>query len=154
MIEDPKNLTEQFLNLVERIATEMKVLLNTVLTKLDKTEAADTYATKTELTSGLGSKANTSHTHRISEVTDLQTTLDSKATTASVTSLTKRISSVESVTGSLSGNYAAKVHTHTVSDVTDLQTALDGKQPVGDYRLKSEKLNWNELVDLGEVNVK
>ena len=154
MIEHPKDLTEQFLNLVERIATEMKVLLNTVLTKLDKTEAANTYATKTELTSGLGSKANTSHTHGISEVTGLQTTLDSKATTASVTSLTKRISSVESVTGSLSGNYAAKAHTHTVSDVTGLQTALNGKQPVGNYRLKSEKLNWSELVDLGEVNVK
>ena len=46
MITEPKNLTEQILNLVERIATEMKALYATLETKLSATEAADTYATK------------------------------------------------------------------------------------------------------------
>ena len=45
---------------------------------LTSSSAASTYATKTELTSGLAGKANTSHTHAISDVTNLQTTLDSK----------------------------------------------------------------------------
>ena len=36
MIENPKSLTEQLLNLAERIAIEMRVLLNTINTKLDK----------------------------------------------------------------------------------------------------------------------
>lgn len=36
MIDDPKNLTQQLLNLAERIAIEMRVLLNTINTKLDK----------------------------------------------------------------------------------------------------------------------
>jgi hypothetical protein len=36
------------------------------------------YATKTELTEGLAGKANTSHTHTIANVTNLQTTLDGK----------------------------------------------------------------------------
>lgn len=33
MIENPKNLTEQLLNLSERIGIEMRVLLNTIGTK-------------------------------------------------------------------------------------------------------------------------
>lgn len=45
---------------------------------LTSSSAASTYATKTELTGGLAGKANTSHTHAISDVTNLQTTLDSK----------------------------------------------------------------------------
>lgn len=49
---------------------------------------------------GLATKANTSHTHAISDVTNLQTTLDGKA---------------------------ASSHTHAISDVTGLQTTLDGK---------------------------
>lgn len=72
--------------------------------------AGTTYATKTELTDGLGSKANTSHTHTIANVTDLQTTLDGKA---------------------------AVSHTHEIANVNGLQDALDGKQAAGDYALNS-----------------
>ena len=46
------------------------------------------------------------HTHAISEVTNLQTTLDGKAATT---------------------------HTHAIAEVTGLQTALDGKQASGSY---------------------
>lgn len=41
-------------------------------------------ATKNELQTGLASKANTKHTHSITEVTNLQTTLDAKADQATV----------------------------------------------------------------------
>lgn len=43
--------------------------------------ASSTYATKTELTSGLAGKANTSHKHAIADVTDLQSALDAKVPT-------------------------------------------------------------------------
>ena len=51
------------------------------------------YATTTALTEGLAGKANKSHTHAISDVTNLQNTLNNKA---------------------------AVTHTHTVSQITDL----------------------------------
>ena len=38
MINNPQSLTEQLLNLVERQATEMRVILNTLLGKVSKTE--------------------------------------------------------------------------------------------------------------------
>lgn len=43
--------------------------------------ATSTYATQSALTSGLAGKANTVHTHAISDVTDLQTTLNAKVPT-------------------------------------------------------------------------
>lgn len=50
MIENPKSLTEQLLNLVERIGTEMRVLLNTANSKLGKTEKAASASTADKLT--------------------------------------------------------------------------------------------------------
>lgn len=72
--------------------------------------ASTTYATKTELTDGLGGKANTSHTHTTAQVTGLDTALAGKAATN---------------------------HTHEIANITNLQTTLDGKQPAGDYALNS-----------------
>ena len=125
MIQSPKNLTEQLLNLCERIAVEMRALFNTVDTKLGKTEKAasaktadtatasvtatkatqdasgniitSTYATKTEVTQGLAGKANASHTHTTAQVTGLDTALAGKANAS---------------------------HTHTSASITDLSTTL------------------------------
>ena len=55
--------------------------------------------------------ASESHTHSISNVTNLQTALDGKATTTALTD-------------GLAGK-ANKVHTHAVADVTNLQTTLN-----------------------------
>ena len=54
-----------------------------------------------------GSYAAASHTHSISNITNLQSQLDSKQP---------------------KGSYAASSHTHTISNVTNLQTELDKKQ--------------------------
>lgn len=62
------------------------------------THASATYATKTELTSGLAGKANSVHTHEIANVNGLQTALDSKQA---------------------AGNYAQATHSHTKSQITD-----------------------------------
>ena len=54
----------------------------------------------TNLQTTLDGKANSSHTHAINDVTNLQTTLNGKANSS---------------------------HTHAINDVTNLQTTLDGK---------------------------
>ena len=71
---------------------------------------ATTYATKTELSDGLATKAASTHTHTTAQVNGLDTALAGKAATN---------------------------HTHTIANVTDLQTTLDGKQDKGDYALNS-----------------
>lgn len=71
---------------------------------LDTKQASGDYATSQALTNGLAAKANTSHTHTIANITNLQTTLNGKAATS---------------------------HTHTVANVTGLQAALDGKAASG-----------------------
>lgn len=59
--------------------------------------------------------ASESHTHSISNVTNLQSTLDGKATS-------------KALTDGLAGK-ANTSHTHAVADVTGLQTTLDDKIP-------------------------
>lgn len=67
-------------------------------------------ATKNELQTGLAGKANASHTHTSSNITDLSTTLAPYATTAVMnTELAKR---------------APVSHTHTIANVTGLQADL------------------------------
>ena len=95
---------------------------------LTSSSAASTYATKTELTSGLAGKANTSHTHAISDVTNLQTTLDTKVpTTRTVNgkalSANVVIGGGDIVVGG-DGDYAED----TVQEAIDaLKTAVDAK---------------------------
>ncbi|TDL40535.1 hypothetical protein EVU91_01200 [Macrococcoides bohemicum] len=56
-------------------------------------------------------KANATHTHAITDVTNLQSTLDGKASTEH----------------NHDTAYASKTHTHAISEVTGLQNTLDGK---------------------------
>ena len=163
MIENPKSLTEQLLNLVERVATEMKALFATVQTKQDKGD----YATNTALASGLAGKANTTHGHAITDVSGLQSALDAKAptgdyltpTTADARYLSKTGKAISAGTADSAGTagsatkatqdaqgnvinttYATKTeltsglggkantsHTHEQGQVTGLSEALAGK---------------------------
>lgn len=76
----------------------------------------------TNLQSSLDGKAANSHAHPISDVTNLQTTLDGKA--ASTHSHAQ--SDVTGLVAALSGK-ASTVHVHVINDVTNLQSTLDGK---------------------------
>src|SRR5690606_32791695 len=69
---------------------------------------------KAYVDSGLAGKANTSHTHTISNVTGLQTALDGKA----ATSHTHSIANVTNLQSTLDGK-AATSHTHTASQISD-----------------------------------
>lgn len=90
--------------------------------------AASTYATKTELTSGLAGKANTEHKHEIADVTNLQSALDAKVpTTRTVNgkalSANVVIGGGDIVVGG-EGDYAED----TVQEAIDaLKTAVDAK---------------------------
>ena len=102
-----------------------------IASKADAADLAD-YATTEALTSGLAGKANTTHTHTVSQITDLGTTLSKYATTTALTeglagkankSHTHAISDVTNLQNTLN-NKAAVTHTHTVSQITDLSTTL------------------------------
>ena len=84
-----------------------------IASKADAADLAD-YATTEALTSGLAGKANTTHTHTVSQITDLN--LGNYATTTALTS-------------GLAGK-ANKSHTHAISDVTNLQNTLNAKAAV------------------------
>lgn len=77
---------------------------------LGKAEAAKTYATKTELTQGLGTKAPSSHTHTSDQITDLDQKFSEKLSPYATT---------ETVNSGLSGK-ADSDHTHTMSQISDL----------------------------------
>ena len=64
--------------------------------------------------------AAASHTHAISDVTNLQTSLDGKASSS---------------------------HTHAISDVTNLQTSLDGKASSSHTHTATEITDFSEAVD-------
>ena len=86
--------------------------------------------------------AAASHSHAISDVTNLQTTLDGKATT----SHTHAISDVTNLQTTLDGK-AASSHTHAIADVTNLQTTLDGKAA------SSHTHTLSDITDTGNVAV-
>lgn len=88
---------------------------------------AGVYATKDELTDGLDTKANSSHTHSISQITNLQSTLNGKANAS---------------------------HTHTISQITNLQTTLDNKQNKIEYPCSFSGSNGNyvKLIRAGTNN--
>lgn len=70
-----------------------------------------------------------SHTHPISQVTDLQAALDAKQPIVSGVTNTE-IGYLDGVTSAIQTQLdgkAATSHSHAISDVTSLQTSLDGK---------------------------
>lgn len=70
----------------------------------------------------LNAKANTAHTHTVSDVSNLQSALDGKALTIH----THSIANVTNLQDSLDAK-ADELHNHAIADVTNLQTTLDGK---------------------------
>ena len=87
------------------------------------------------VTEQLKGKANTSHTHTIANITNLQNTLDDKAdashthTTSQITDLTTILEDYvtdSEFTSGLAGK-ANISHTHNISDITNLQNTLNGK---------------------------
>lgn len=81
----------------------------------------DRYYTEAEVDSALGGKANASHSHAISDVTNLQSALDGKADTG---------------------------HTHTLSDITDAGTAA--ASDTGDFATAAQGALADTAVQPGD----
>ena len=75
----------------------------------------DNYATTEALTSGLAGKANTSHTHTIANITDLQDALDDKADASDL----GNYATTEALTSGLAGK-ANKSHIHNAAQISGL----------------------------------
>ena len=110
-------------------------------------DAAAAYATKSEVTSSLAGKANTSHTHAQSDVTGLSDALDAKANTAH----SHNQSDVVGLTDALAGK-AASVHTHEIANVNGLQTALDSKQAAGNYAQATHSHTKSQITDFAHTH--
>jgi len=93
------------------------------------TTAGDVYDVR-HVDAQLATKANTSHTHVINDVTNLQTSLDAKLETSKVKNAASTtagdVYDVRYVNTELAGK-ANTSHTHVIGDVTNLQTSLDAK---------------------------
>lgn len=107
----------------------------------------DANAAAQRTTLGLGTAATqassafalASHTHAISDVTNLQTELDAKVDDSQISAFgatliddadaaaARTTLGLGTAATSSSGAFAAASHTHAISDVTGLQTALDNK---------------------------
>ena len=74
--------------------------------------------------SALNGKANSSHNHSISNITNLQSALDNKSATGHTHD--DRYYTETEMNTKLNGK-ANSTHTHNISDVTGLSTSLDGK---------------------------
>ena len=84
------------------------------------------------VTAALGTKANESHGHSISDITNLQNSLNGKANNShghsisDITNLQNTLDGKASASHTHSG-YSASGHGHSISDITNLQNTLDGK---------------------------
>ena len=132
MIQSPKNLTEQLLNLCERLAVEMRALFNTVDTKLGKTEKAVSAKT-----------ADTATT----SVTATKATQDASGNIITSTYLTK---------ANASSTYLTKTGKATSASVADSAnsvawTNVTGKENVRTTDIPITIADFGTSVDLGMI---
>ena len=78
--------------------------------------------------SALNGKANSSHSHSISNITNLQSALDSKSATGH--NHDERYYTETEMNTKLNGK-ANSSHSHSISNITNLQSALDSKSATG-----------------------
>ena len=118
-------------------------------TSLDGKQASGDYATNTALTTGLGEKADATHNHTASQITDFNAAVDGRIENIIGTApealdtlgeiadaLADDADFAATITTALSGK-ADSVHSHTIANVTGLQAELDGKQAAGSYSTTS-----------------
>ena len=115
----------------------------------------------TGLADALDGKANASHTHTKSQITDFSHTHSQSEVTGLADALAGKAASghthaqseISGLADALSGKADAS-HTHAIADVTGLQSALDGKQAAGNYAtLTNGKIAASALPDLSATYV-
>ena len=96
---------------------------------------------ETRLASVEKNKANLSHTHTCSDITDLEEKLKNLGTTT--TTHTHTCSDITDLEEKLKGK-ADSAHTHTCSDITDLEEKLKGK---------ADSVHTHTCSDITDLNV-
>lgn len=90
----------------------------------------------------MNGKASKIHTHSISDVIDLQTTLDIKADKSEIPNITDLATKEEL------NNKANKIHSHVISDITNLQNILDTKADTTDIPNITDLVTNSELTNV------
>lgn len=104
---------------------------------------------KTELETAINGKANSSHTHDIVNITNLQNTLDTMQTTLDSKAPAQHTHTIANITDlqtTLDGKAAAS-HTHTSANITDLQSLLDNKANYTHYHEMSDVSGLEEAIN-------
>lgn len=92
----------------------------------DFTINLESYAKTSDVNQALASKSDKGHDHDCSEITDLQTTIETNVNTAKtviegkITELTQAIAKKSDLDHHHDESYAAKTHSHEVTEITDL----------------------------------
>lgn len=117
------------------MSKEDKSKLNGIATEANKTvvdsslNSSSTNPVQNKVVnSALNGKANSSHSHSISNITNLQSALDSKSATGHTHD--DRYYTETEMDSKLNGK-ANSSHNHSISNITNLQSALDSKSNTG-----------------------
>ena len=117
------------------MSKEDKSKLNGIATEANKTIVDSSLSSSSTnpvqnkvVNNALNKKANSSHSHSISNITNLQSTLDSKSDTGH--NHDERYYTETEMNTKLNGK-ANSSHSHSISNITNLQSALDGKSDTG-----------------------
>ena len=117
------------------MSKEDKSKLNGIATEANKTVVDSSLSSSSTnpvqnkvVNSALNGKANSSHNHSISNITKLQSTLDSKSATGHTHD--DRYYTATEMNTKLNGK-ADSSHSHSISNITNLQSALDNKSETG-----------------------
>lgn len=120
-----KDLKDKETNLENKISTTNSSIISLDEKVNSNQKSLNDKANKVDL----NNKADKKHTHNISDITDLETTLSNKANTSDLENKADKIDLKTK---------ADKTHKHNISDITNLQAELDKK---------------SNLVELGSVNL-
>ena len=117
------------------LSKEDKSKLDGIATEANKTIVDSALSTSSTnpvqnkvVNNALNKKANSSHSHSISNITNLQSTLDSKSDTGH--NHDERYYTETEMNTKLNGK-ANSSHSHSISNITNLQSTLDSKSDTG-----------------------
>lgn len=127
------------------MSKEDKVKLDGIATEANKTVVDSSLSSSSTnpvqnkvVNSALSGKANSSHSHSISNITNLQSALDSKSATGHTHD---DLYYTEAEIDTKLDNKADSSHSHSINDVTGLSTSLDGKMS-NDYSESTIESNF------------
>ena len=152
-IESKITLSSENIDKIKKDITDKETLLNNKIstTNSSLSSLSDKVNTNQKNLSSkadkidLDKKANKEHTHTISDITNLETTLSNKANKTDVITKTDLNSKADKIDLDKKAN---KTHKHTISDITNLETTLSNKANKSDVITKNDLNSKADKIDL------